>query len=62
MNGKLTTFENIFDLLKEKGLGEWYYVDSETIGRNLATVLDEWVNNDKTYYFLLGKRYNFELK
>lgn len=62
MNDKLTNFENIFDLLKEKGVADWYYANDNIIGRKLTTVLDEWAANKATYYFVAGKRYNFKLK
>ncbi len=62
MNGKLTNYENIFDLLAEKNICPWYYVSSDLIGRNLGKVLDDWTNTDKTYYYVDGKRYDFELK
>ena len=62
MNDKLTSFENIFDLLKEKGLCEWYYASDKIIGRKVATVLDEWATNKATYYFIAGKKYTFKLK
>ena len=62
MNGKLTNYENIFDLLAEKNICPWYYVSSDLIGRKLEKVLNEWTNTDKTYYYVDGKRYDFELK
>lgn len=62
MNDKLTSFENIFDLLKEKGVCDWYYANDKNIGRKLSTVLDEWETNKETYYFISGKKYNFKLK
>ena len=62
MNDKVTSFENIFDLLKEKGLCEWYYTSDKIIGRKVATVLDEWATNKATYYFIAGKKYTFKLK
>ena len=62
LNGKITTYENIFDLLEEKGVCSWIYASTELIGRNLEKVLNEWVNTNKTYYYISGKRYNFELK
>ena len=62
MNDKLTNFENIFDLLKEKGVAEWYYASDKIIGRKINTVLDEWIKTHETYYYLLGKKYNFKLK
>ena len=62
MNDKLTSFENIFDLLKEKGVCDWYYASDKIIGRKVATVLDEWATNKATYYFIAGNKYNFKLK
>ena len=62
MNDKLTSFKNIFDLLKEKGVCDWYYANDKNIGRKLSTVLDEWATNKETYYFISGKKYNFKLK
>jgi len=62
MNDKLTNFENIFDLLKEKGECEWYGANSKLVGRKLDTVLDEWINNNETYYFISGEKYTFKLK
>jgi len=62
LNGKSTTYENIFDLLEEKGVCSWIYASTELIGRNLDKVLNDWVNTNKTYYYISGKRYNFELK
>ncbi len=62
INGKRTDYENIFDLLEEKGVCPWYYASTEYIGRKLEKVLDDWTNTNKTHYFIDGKRYDFELK
>jgi len=62
MNGEYTTYENIFDLLEEKNICPWYYASTKIIGRGIDQLTDEWVNTHKTYYYIEGKRYNFELK
>ena len=62
VNGKCTTCENIFDLLEERSICPWYYASTKFIGRSFDQVTDEWINNHKTYYYINGKRYNFELK
>lgn len=62
INGKHTTYENIFDLLEVKNICPWYYVSTDLIGRKLDRVLDDWINTSKTYYYIKGKRYTFELK
>ena len=58
VNDKATAYENIFDLLE----CPWYYVSSEMIERDYSQVLDDWINTNKTYYYIHGKRYDFELK
>ena len=62
INGKHTDYENIFDLLEAKNICPWYYVSTKIIGRSLDKVLDNWINTSKTYYYIEGKRYDFELK
>ena len=62
VNGKQTTYENIFDLLEVKNIAQWYNANDDLIGRKLVQVLDDWGNTHKTYYYINGKRYNFELK
>ena len=62
MNGKYTAYENIFDLLEIKNICRWYYASTKLIGRDLGKVLDDWANINKTYYYIDGKRYDFELK
>ena len=62
MNGKSTTYENIFDLLEVKNITRWYTASTKLIGRELDQVLDDWANTHKTYYYIKGKRYDFELK
>ena len=62
MNGKQTTYENIFDLLEEKNIAQWYSASNDLIGRKLEQVLNDWGNTNKTYYYINDKRYDFELK
>ena len=62
INGKYTTYDNIFDMLEERNICPWEYASKKYIGRGLDQVLDEWANTNKTYYYISGKRYNFELK
>ena len=62
MNGKKTAYENIFDLLEEKNIAQWYNANNDLIGRKLEQVLNDWGNTNKTYYYINGNRYNFELK
>lgn len=62
VNGNLTSYINIFDLLETKDICPWEYASSSLIGRNLTQVLDEWVQDHKTYYYINRKRYDFELK
>lgn len=62
INGKRTDYENIFDLLEEKGVCQWYAARTALIGRDLSRVLDDWTFTHKTHYFIDGKRYDFELK
>lgn len=62
MNGKQTTYENIFDLLEEKNIAQWYNASNDLIGRKLEQVLNDWGNTSKTYYYINGKRYDFKLK
>lgn len=62
VNGKHTNYVNIFDLLEKNEICPWEYASTELIGRDLDQVLDDWVSNHKTYYYINGKRYNFELK
>lgn len=62
VNGKYTSYENIFDLLEAKNISRWYGASTELIGRDPNQVLDDWANTHKTYYYIERKRYNFELK
>ena len=59
VNNKPTNIENIFDIVPNIA---WYNVTSEAIGRPLKNVLNEWINNHNTYYYINGKKYSFELK
>lgn len=59
VNNKPTDIENIFDIIP--GVA-WYNATSETIGRPINNVLNEWINSHSTYYYLNGKKYSFELK
>ena len=58
MNGQPTTLLNIFDAV---GL-PWYKVSSKHTGRSIEDILNEWVNTNKTYYYLNGIKTIFELK
>lgn len=63
VNGEITEYENIFDLLDEKKNScPWEYVSALRMDRDPVQVLDEWVKTGKTYYCIEGERYNFELK
>jgi hypothetical protein len=59
MNGRATNLENIFDAV---GSVPWYRVSSKHTGRPISDILDEWVNTNKTYYYLKGIKTIFELK
>lgn len=59
VNNKPTNIENIFDIVPNIA---WYNVTSESISRPLKNVLNEWINNHNTYYYINGKKYSFELK
>ena len=59
MNGQPTTLLNIFDAV---GSVPWYKVSSKHTGRSIEDILDDWVNTNKTYYFLNGIKTVFELK
>ena len=59
MNGQPTTLLNIFDAV---GSVPWYRVSSKHTGRPMDDILDEWVNTNKTYYYLNGIKTVFELK
>ena len=59
MNGQPTTLLNIFDAV---GSVPWHKVSSKHTGRPLGDILDEWVNTNKTYYYLNGVKTVFELK
>lgn len=62
IDGKYTTYDNIFDLLEERNICPWEYASKKYIGRDINQVLNEWANNHQTYYYIRDKRYNFELK
>lgn len=62
MNGKATNFENIFDAVNPKRPDLWYAVSSKDTGRPINDILEDWVNNKKTYYYLNGIKTIFELK
>lgn len=62
VNGKCTTYKNIFDLLEIKNICRWYYASTKLIGRDFNHVTEDWINTHKTYYYIDGKRYDFELK
>lgn len=62
VNGKYTSYENLFDLLEVKSISRWYSASTELIGRELNQVLNDRTSTHKTYYFINGKQYNFELK
>ena len=59
MNGQPTTLLNIFDAV---GSVPWYKVSSKHTGRQIEDILNEWVNTNKTYYYLNGIKTVFELK
>ena len=59
INGQPTTLLNIFDAV---GSVPWYRVSSKHTGRPMDDILDEWVNTNKTYYYLNGIKTVFELK
>ena len=62
MDGKRTPFENIFDAVKPENPDYWHRVQAEEIGRPIADILTEWVNEHRTYYYLVGSKTNFELR
>jgi len=61
MNGKPTTLENIFDAVNPTRPDLWYTVSAKDIGRETNDVLNDWINSHKTYYYLRGKKVEFEL-
>lgn len=62
MNGEQTAYKNIFDLLEAKNIAQWYNASDALIGRKLEQVLNDWGKTNKTYYYINGTRYDFELK
>ena len=64
VNNEPTELENIFDLIQVVVYDgyTWKDADTEIIGRDKEQVLDEWRSNFKTYYYLKGIKYTFELK
>ena len=62
MNGKPSTLENIFDAVNPGRPDLWRYVSDEDIGRRIADVLNEWVNQRSTYFYIRGRKTTFELK
>jgi hypothetical protein len=62
MNGEPTTLENIFDAVNPGRPDLWCYVSDDDIGRKIHDVLDEWVNQSSTYFFVKGRKTTFELK
>ena len=59
INGQPTTLLNIFDAV---GSVPWYRVSSKHTGRAIDDILSDWVNTNKTYYYLNGIKTVFELK
>lgn len=59
MNGQPTTLLNIFDAVESV---PWYRVSPRHTGRPINDILDDWVNTNKTYYYLKGIKTVFELK
>lgn len=59
VNNKVSSIENIFEMVKGKS---WHQVNSSDVGRDLKTILKEWVDTRKTYYYIQGEKIQFELK
>ena len=59
MNGRATNLENIFDAVESV---PWYRVASKHTGRPMDDIIKDWVNTNKTYYYLSGVKTVFELK
>lgn len=62
MNGKITSFENIFDAVNPKNPDYWWRVTQAEAGRKFSDILTEWSDKHQTYYYLNGVKTVFELK
>lgn len=62
VNGKPSAIHNIFKPVEKYGIVTEDAVSKKAIGRNYDDVLNDWINTNKTYYYIGGKCYNFELK
>ena len=62
MNGKRTTLENIFDAVNPGRPDLWRYVSESDVMRPIKTILDEWVKEHSTYFYIRGTLTTFELR
>ncbi len=62
VNGKPSTLENIFDAVNPGRPDLWRYVSDGDIGRSITDVLNEWVNQHRTYFYIRGCKTTFKLK
>ena len=62
VNGKPTSLTNIFDAINPQNPNYWCYVSEKETGRPISDILNEWLNNGVTYYYLDGIKTNFELR
>ena len=61
-NGQATNLENIFDAINPGRPDLWHTVSAEDAGRSTNDILNDWINTNKTYYYIKGIRTIFELK
>jgi hypothetical protein len=62
MNGEPTTLENIFDSVNPGRPDLWHTVSNDDIGRNITDVLNEWVNQHSTHFYIRGHKTTFTLE